>query len=67
MSADGDIDQSTGTTINSNGGEITLQSDSNDGGVGGITQTGTAQILSGGGDINLYSGTVTGGRDILLT
>ena len=67
LSADGDIDQSTGTTINSNGGEITLQADSNSGGVGGITQTGTAEILSGGGDINLYSGIADGGSDISLT
>ncbi len=67
ISSEDDINQATATTINSSGGNIELQADNNDGGYGGIYQTGTASIVSGGGDITLRAGAATGGDNIGIT
>ena len=67
LTATDSIIQSTGTLIGSTGGAITLWADTDDDGVGGITQNGTASIVSGGGNILLNAGVATGGGNILLT
>ncbi|MEW6486099.1 MAG: hypothetical protein AB1423_16050, partial [Pseudomonadota bacterium] len=68
ISTPDDINQATGTTVNSSGGNIEFQADSNDGSYGGIYQTGTASIVSGGGDITLMAGlTSSGGDNIEIT
>ena len=61
------ITQATATTIASNGGFINILADTDDDGVGGISQSGSASIESDGGDILLKAGTLNGGEDILLT
>src|SRR4030042_1326822 len=67
LAAEDSVIQNTGTTIDSNGGEIHILADTNDGGDGGITQNGSAVIDSDGGNITLMAGTATGGDDIALT
>src|SRR4030042_966599 len=67
LTASDSINKSTGTLIGSTGGDIALLADTDDNGFGGITQSGTASVVSGGGDILLQAGVATGGDDVRLT
>ncbi|MDP2156821.1 MAG: hypothetical protein Q8K68_03825, partial [Nitrospirota bacterium] len=66
LTAETDITQATATTIDSNGGTITIIADSNSGGAGDFRQDGTAAIFSDGGDITIQSGVIGGGDPIYL-
>jgi trimeric autotransporter adhesin len=73
--ANDNINQATGTTIYANnsgapvGGAILLQADSDSDNIGGITQTGTAGIVTDDNMIGLYAGPApnTVGGNIALT
>ncbi len=69
LSAGDNITQASGTTIQTNGGCISIVADNEADGSGGVTQVGTAQIISNGGDVYITAGTgfSTGREDIRLT
>jgi len=65
------ITQATGTTVSTSNfsGSVGVYADNEGDGSGGITQEGTAQIVSNGGSVDITAGIdeFTGGEDILLT
>jgi len=69
LTAGDNITQADGTIIQTNDGYISLGADNEADGSGGVTQEGTATIVSNGGDIDITAGTdeFTGGENILLT
>ncbi len=68
LSAGDNITQGNGSTISTNAANVILEADMDDDGTGGVTQNGTAQVLSNGGYIWVTAGTGSflGGEDILL-